>query len=190
MKALIIVLVAAAVFGICRLVDKTFTNAFRSKAQHRSGLAVRVSKMYGVVGTVLCIIGVMAIMVGVSNYLLLIGGIIVLGMGAAMAVYYLTTGIFYDGESFLISRFGKKDESHFYKEIRDQRLYLIQGGNVVIELYLTDGSSVSLQSNMDGVYPFLDTAFAGWCLQTGTDPQSCSFHDPGSHWWFPHEEEN
>lgn len=190
MNALIIVLVAAAVFGICRLVDKTFTNAFRSKAQHRSGLAVRVSKMYGVVGTVLCIIGVMAIMVGVSNYLLLIGGIIVLGMGAAMAVYYLTTGIFYDGESFLISRFGKKDESHFYKEILDQRLYLIQGGNVVIELYLTDGSSVSLQSNMDGVYPFLDTAFAGWCLQTGTDPQSCSFHDPGSHWWFPHEEEN
>ena len=190
MKALIIVLVAAAMFGICRLVDTTFTNAFRSKAQHRSGLAVRVSKTYGVVGTVLCIIGVLAIMAGLSNYLLLIGGIIVLCMGAAMAVYYLTKGIFYDGESFLISGFGKKEVCHFYREIREQRLYLIQGGSVVIELHLTDGTAVSLQSTMDGVYPFLDTAFAGWCLQTGTDPQSCRFHDPSNHWWFPHEEED
>ena len=190
MNALIILLVAAVVFGICYAVDKSFAKAFRSKAQHRSGLAVRVSKMYGIMGTALCVIGILALVVSAGSMLLLVGGFIVLAMGAAMAVYYLTTGIFYDGESFLISRFGKKDVSHFYKEIRDQRLYLIQGGNVVIELYLTDGSSVSLQSNMDGVYPFLDTAFAGWCLQTGTDPQSCSFHDPSKHWWFPHEEDN
>ena len=54
---------------------------------------------------------------------------------------------------------------------------------------MTDGSSVSLQSSMDGVYLFLDTAFAGWCLQNGIDPQSCDFHDPSKSWWFPHEEE-
>lgn len=190
MQFLIILLVAAAVFGICRLVDKAFSNAFRSEAQHRSGMAVRVSKMYGIMGTVLCIIGVMAIMVGIHNILLLIGGVIVLLMGAAMAMYYLTRGIFYDGESFLVSSIGKKGTAHYYKDIREQRLYLVQGGNVIIELYLNDGSSVSLQSNMEGVYPFLDTAFAGWCLQTGVDPQSCSFHDPSNHWWFPHEEES
>ena len=60
---------------------------------------------------------------------------------------------------------------------------------MVIELHMADGSTVSLQSTMTGVYPFLDTAFAGWCLQTGRDPQSCDFYDPSKHWWFPHEEE-
>ena len=189
MEFLLILILAAAIFGICRMVDKSFTKAFRDKAQHRSGMAVRVSKMYGIMGIVLSIIGVMAIVVGLHNILLLIGGIIVLTMGAAMAVYYLTKGIFYDGESFLISNPCKKDVVHFYNEIREQRLYVVQGGSVIIELYLTDGSSVSLVSTMDGVYPFLDTAFAGWCLQTGRDPQSCDFHDPSRHWWFPHEEE-
>ena len=42
---------------------------------------------------------------------------------------------------------------------------------------------------MDGVYPFLDTAFAGWCLETGRDPQSCDFHDPSQSLWFPTVEE-
>ena len=190
MNILIILLVAGAVFGVCHMVDKAFNKAFRSKAQHRSGKAVRVSKMYGVMGIALSIIGIMSIVVGTDSTLLLVGGIIVLSMGAAMAVYYLTRGIFYDDESFLVSGFGQKGISHFYKEIREQRLYLVQGGNVIIELYLTDGTSVSLQSNMEGVYPFLDTAFAGWCLQTKTDPASCSFHNPSNHWWFPHGEEN
>lgn len=190
MEFILFVLVAGAIFGICHLVDKTFTKAFRSKAQHRSGLAVRVSKMYGLVGTVLCIIGIMAIMVGLNNILLLLGGVIVLAMGVAMVGYYLTRGIFYDGESFLVSGFGKKETLYFYKDIRQQRLYLVQGGSTIIELHMADGSAVSLQSTMDGVYPFLDTAFAGWCLQTGRDPQSCIFHDPSKHWWFPHEEED
>ena len=189
MELILFILVAGAIFGICHTVDKAFTRAFRSKAQHHSGLAVRVSKMYGIVGITLCIIGILAIMVGLDNILLLLGGVIVLAMGAAMVVYYLTRGIFYDGESFLVSGFGRKEITHFYKDIQQQRLYLVQGGNIIIELHMADGSAVSLQSNMDGVYPFLDTAFAGWCLQTGRDPQSCSFHDPSNHWWFPHEEE-
>ena len=189
MEFILFILVAGAIFYICHLVDKSFTRAFRSKAQHRSGLAVRVSKMYGIMGIALSIVGIMAIMVGLQNVLLLLGGVIVLAMGAAMIIYYLTRGIFYDGESFLVSGFGKKETLHFYKDIVQQRLYLVQGGNIIIELHMADGSAVSLQSTMDGVYPFLDTAFAGWCLQTGQDPQRCSFHDPSNHWWFPHEEE-
>lgn len=189
MNLLTILLVAGAVFGICYAVDKSFSKAFRSKAQHRSGTAVRVSKMYGIMGIALCVIGVLSLVVSAGSVLLLVGGLIVLAMGAAMAVYYLTRGIFYDAESFLVSGFGQKGTAHFYRDIREQRLYLVQGGNVIIELHLTDGSTVSLQSNMDGVYPFLDTAFAGWCQQTGTDPRSCSFYNPSNHWWFPHEEE-
>lgn len=190
MSLLFMLIIAAAVFGLCYLVDKVFTAKFRSKAQHRSGLAVRVNKQYGIFGVALSVLGVLALGVGVSGgTALIIGGAVVLVMGICLAVYYLTHGIFYDGESFLIASFRKKDRVYRYSQIREQKLFLVQGGNVIIELYLEDGSSVSLQSTMDGVYLFLDTAFAGWCLQKGMDPQACSFHDPSKSWWFPHEEE-
>ena len=185
-----IALVAAVIFGLCYLVDKTFSKLFRSKAQHRSGQSVRTNKRYGIFGVVLTVLGIMAVCVGITDGPVLIwGGMIVLLMGIALVVYYLSFGIFYDGESLLLQRFGKKDVTYFYREIVGQKLYLIQGGNIVVELHMADGSAVSVQSSFDGVYPFLDTAFAGWCLQTGRDPQSCDFHDPSQSLWFPTVEE-
>lgn len=190
MTFILILLIAAAVFGLCFAVDKAFAKLFRSKAQHRSGLAVRANKRYGLFGVILSVLGVMAICVGISDgSVLLWGGIIVLLMGICLAVYYLSFGVFYDGETFLLSRFGKKDITYRFDQIQGQKLYLVQGGNVIIELHMTDGNTVSLQSTMDGVYPFLDTAFAAWCMQTGRDPQSCDFHDPSRSLWFPTVEE-
>ena len=181
-----IAIIAAIIFGICYLVDKAFAKMFRSKAQHRSGKAVRANKRYGVFGVVLTVLGIMAICTGGSaEPVLFWGGIFVLLMGVCLAVYYLSFGIFYDGESLLLSRFGKKEEIHYYKDIVGQKLYLIQGGSIVVELHMADGSAVSVNSMMDGAYPFLDTAFAGWCLQTGRDPGSCDFHDPSQSLWFP-----
>lgn len=190
MNILSVLLIAAVVFATCRLIDMLFTSAFRSKAQHRSGLAVRVNKRYGVFGVGLSVLGVLAMGVGATGGMaLIIGGAVVLIMGICLAVYYLTHGIFYDGESFLVASFRKEDRVYEFQEIKEQKLYLIQGGNVIIELHMNDGTSVSLQSSMDGIYLFLDTAFAGWCLQKGIDPASCDFHDPSKSWWFPHEEE-
>lgn len=184
-------IIAAIVFGLCYLADKIFTASFRNKAQHRSGMAVRVNKRYGVFGVGLSVLGVLSIGVGITGgKALIFGGIVVLMMGICLAMYYLTHGIFYDGESFLIASFRKKDRVYRYDEIQEQKLFLVQGGNVIIELYMKDGSAVSLQSSMDGIYLFLDTAFAGWCLQKGLDPQACSFHAPSKSWWFPHEEED
>lgn len=181
-----IILIAALIFGICYLVDRTFTKLFRSKAQHRSGKAVRATKRYGVFGVGLTVLGIMAICVGVTDGpVLLWGGVFVLLMGICLAVYYLSFGIFYDGESFLVSGFGKKDAVYYYKNIVGQKLYLIQGGSVVVELHMENGSAVSVNSNMDGVYPFLDAAFAAWCRQTLRDPESCDFHDPSQSLWFP-----
>ena len=190
MTFILIILIAAAVFGLCFAVDKAFAKLFRSKAQHRSCMAVRANKRYGLFGVILSVLGVMAICVGISDgSVLLWGGIIVLLMGICLAVYYLSFGVFYDGETFLLSRFGKKDITYRFDQIQGQKLYLVQGGNVIIELHMTDGNTVSLQSTMDGVYPFLDTAFAAWCMQTGRDPQSCDFHDPSRSLWFPTVEE-
>ena len=183
-------LIAGIIFGLCYLVDKAFAKLFRSKAQHRSGLAVRANKRYGLFGVILTALGILAICVGITDGLLLIiGGAIVLLMGVGLAVHYLSFGIFYDGETFLYCRFGKADVTYRFGDILGQKLYLVQGGNIIIELHMADGSAVSLQSPMDGVYPFLDTAFAAWCMQTGRDPQSCDFHDPRQSIWFPSVEE-
>ena len=186
MTFFLILLIAAAVFGLCFAVDKAFSKLFRSKAQHRSGMAVRANKRYGLFGVILSVLGIMAVCVGIADgSVLLWGGVIVLLMGICLAVYYLSFGVFYDGETFLLSRFGKKEVTYRFSDIKGQKLYMVQGGNVIIELHMADGGTVSLQSTMDGVYPFLDTAFAAWCLQTGRDPQSCDFHDPSQSLWFP-----
>lgn len=190
MEFIVIALFAAAIFGICYLVDRLFTKLFRSKAQHRSGLAVRANKRYGVFGVILSVLGILGLIAGANGEkVLIVSGIIVLLMGIGLAVYYLSYGIFYDGESFLLCRFGRKDVEHRYQDIVGQRLYVVTGGNIIIELQLSDGSAISVQSNMDGVYPFMDTAFAGWCLQTGHEINQCDFYDPSKSWWFPHEEE-
>ena len=186
MELIAILLVAVLIFGICYLVDKAFAKAFRSKAQHRSGMAVRASKRYGLFGVILTVLGIMAVITGITDgKVLLIGGSVVLVVGICLAVYYLSFGIFYDGESFLYSRFGKKDIVYYYKDIKGQKLYMIQGGSTMVELHMADGSAVSLLTTMDGVFPFLDTAFAAWCMQTGRDPQNCDFHDPSKSLWFP-----
>ena len=190
MNLLSALLIAAVVFGACRVIDMLFTSAFRSKAQHQSGMSVRVSRHYGIFGVGLIVLGILAIGLGVTGGIALAaGGVVVLIMGIGLAVYYLTHGIFYDGESFLVATFRKDDRVYQFQDIQEQRLYLVQGGHIIIELYMNDGTTVSLQSSMDGAYLFLDTAFAGWCLQKDIDPASCDFYDPSKNWWFPHEEE-
>ena len=189
MELIGVLLIAAAVFAVCRLLDKGFVAMFRNKVQHRSGLAVRVHKRYAIFGLILTLVGILAIVTGITDGpVLLWGGVIVLLMGAGLIGYFLTFGVFYDDETFLITGFGKKDRVYRYADILSQRLYLIQGGGIVIELHLADKQSVSLQSGMEGTYPFLDRAFFAWCRQTGRDPEGCDFHDPSQSLWFPMED--
>lgn len=184
------IVLAALVFGACFLVDKGFTKIFRNQAQHKTGLALRLNKRYALFGLVLAILGILGILVGIAeNLLLTLGGIFVLILGAAMIIYYMAFGIFYDADSFLVTTFGKKTANYRFEDITSQRLYVVQGGNLLIELYLKDGRTVSVQSAMEGAYPFLDHAFSAWCRQTGRDPESCDFHDPAQGQWFPVEED-
>ena len=181
-----IVLVAVVIFGICYLVDKTFSKLFRSKAQHRSGKAVRANKRYGIFGVVLTALGIMAVCVGITDGPVLIwGGLIVLLMGIALAVYYLSFGIFYDEDTLLLQRFGKKDLSYAYKEIVGQKLYLIQGGNIVVELHMADGSHFQIHTGMTGMGEFMDYAFQAWLEQTGRKLENCTWYDPDNSCWFP-----
>lgn len=182
--------VIAAVFGLCYFLDKGFQKVFRSKAQHRSGLAVRLNKLYSIAGVLLAVLGVIAMMNGAAeNRTLLWGGVVVLLLGIGLCIYHLSFGLFYDEDSFVYMSLGKKETTYRYSDILTQKLYVITGGSIVVELHMADGKAVSVQSNMEGIYPFLDAAFSGWCRQKGIDAQSCDFHDPDNHLWFPAEDQ-
>ena len=190
MSPVTVIIAAALTFGICFLVDKGYTRLFRSKQQHKTGLQVRVSKRYASIGLVLCILGILAVFTGVGGEtVLLIGGGIVIFIGCALIGHYMSFGVYYDADSFIVTTFGKKNPVYRLGDIRHQKLYMIQGGSIVVELHMADGSAVSIHTSMEGAYPFLDHAFNAWCRQTDQDPEDCTFHDPGNHLWFPNEEE-
>lgn len=185
MEYIAVILVAAAIFGVCFLVDKGFTKLFRSQAQHRSGKAVRLNKRYGSMGLLLAAFGTAVLFAGLKdNALLLICGVIMILVGVGLVVYYMTFGVFYDADGFILTAFGKSDTTYAYKDILSQQLYNNQG-HTLIELHLTDGKVVHLQENMTGAIAFLDYAFSAWCKQTGRNEADCAFHDPGNSCWFP-----
>lgn len=181
-----VILVLTGTLALCFTVDKLYTKLFRSQVQHRSGLSVRLHKQYASFGLILTVIGIAALISGVMNTpVLLIGGVVVMILGICLVVYYMTFGIFYDADSFILTTFGKKSTVYQFRDIRCQQLYMIQGGSVVVELHMTDGRTVQLQSAMEGVYPFLDHAYTAWLRQTGRDSETCTFHDPANSCWFP-----
>ena len=99
------ILVAAAVFGLCFLLDKGFTKTFRSQAQHKSGLAVKVNKRYASIGLLLIVLGIAALFMELEGHdtLLMVGGLFVIVVGICLVVYYLTFGIYYDDDGFVVS---------------------------------------------------------------------------------------
>ena len=186
MDFVIVLLVCAASFGGMYLIDKGFTRLFRNRAQHQSGLSVRLSKKYASIGLILAVVGLSAIFAWINgNEMILgIGGIVVLLLGIGLVVYYMTFGVFYDEDGFVVTTFGKRSTTYRYQQIAGQLLYNSYG-SIIIELHMDDGRTVGLQSGMAGVYPFLDAAFAHWCRQTGREADECEFHDPQNSLWFP-----
>ena len=187
MEYIAVIVLAAAVFGVCFLFDKGFVAIFRNKVQHRSGMAVRANKRYATIGLVLVVMGLAGIFAGTDGQtLMLAGGIVLLAVGCGLILYYLFFGIFYDENTMLVTGLGKKDKEYAFREIRAQKLYLIQGGTVVVELHMEDGCTVSIQTGtMEGALPFLDHAYYAWCRQKGLEPERCEFHDAANCLWFP-----
>ena len=183
-----ILLVAVVVFGICFVVDKGFTKLFRNRPEHKTGLAVRLNKKNGSFGLIIAVLGVAALFAYNGNGLLLAGGIILILLGGFLVTYYMTFGLFYDQETFVLTTFGKRSDSYRYQDIVAQQLYQ-NYGTIIVELHLNNGRTVQLQSSMDGVYPFLDHAFSAWLRQTGRNKEDCDFYDPANSCWFPPVEE-
>ncbi len=184
-----VLVVMAATFGVMFLLDKGFTKAFRSRRQHQSGRAVKLHKGYGVGSLLLLLLGALTL-IQVSRefqWLLLVGGILMLALGAALGVYYLSFGVYYDDSTFLVSAFGRKSQAYRYADIHSQLLYRT-AGSLMVELWLADGSHVGLQGAMEGVYPFLDMASRTRLTQLGLKPEDCPWLDPDQSLWFPTRE--
>ena len=185
MEYIAIIIVAALVFGVCFLVDKGFQKLFRSQAQHMSGTAVRLSKRYGSIGLIIAVIGLAAVFTGLgSGLVLIIGGAVLLVVGVGLVVYYMAYAVFYDEDSFIFTTVGKPARTYYYRDICQQQLYNNQG-HLLIELHMADGSSIQLQSTMNGCFDFMDQAFRGWLRQTGRKQEDCPFYDPSNSCWFP-----
>ncbi len=181
-----IAIVAGAVFGICALVDWAFKKIFRSQSQHRSGTAVRLSKRYGSVGLILAVFGVSVVLVGIpDNWLFLAAGVLFVLIGIGLVAYYLSFGVFYDDDGFVLTTIGKKSKTYRYEAIQGQQLYVTTGNHVVVEVYLDDGRTFQIQSAMAGGFAFMDHAFQKWLEQTGKEQGQCDFYDPQQCCWFP-----
>ncbi len=185
-----ILIVAAVVFALCFGADKLFGKVFRGESQHKSGLSVRLARRYAVAGLLLCVLSALVLtnLVREYNILMLLAAIILAVTGICLIVYYLSFGIYYDDESFLLSVFGKPTVQYRYADITAQQLYQTAGG-IVVELYLTDGRTVSLQQGMEGVYPFLDKACHARFRQLGINSHECEWFDESNSCWFPPKED-
>lgn len=184
-------LIAALTFGAMFLMDRTFTKIFRNQAQHHSGTAVRLKKGYGVAGVLLCAVALLCLtrFLAAGEKLMLLCFVVLLVMGGGLGAYYLTHGIFYDDETFLYTTLGKKGRDYRYAQIDGQKLYLLQGGGHLVELYMNDGSSVSIQTSMPGAYDFLDKACHARFRQLGINSAECDWFDAGNCCWFPPKED-
>lgn len=190
MEWIAVLITAALVFGLCFLIDKGFSKLFRSQAQHYSGLSVRLNKRYATIGIIMIVLGIAALFAGLNGeLLLLIGGVFIALIGIGLVVYYMTFGVFYDEETFLLTTFGKKSQAYRYSDIAAQQLYN-NYNQTIIELHMTDGRTVHLQPAMPGAYAFLDKAFSAWCRQKNIREEDCDFHDPDNSCWFPGVEES
>lgn len=190
MQWIAIIFLAAVTLGVCYLVDKGFTKLFRSKPQHASGQSVRLQNHYCSGGVILCVLGIAAVFTGMADSLVLtVGGILLLIVGLCLIVYYVSFGIYYDADSFLLTSFGKESRTYEYKNIRTQQLYNSYGNVTIIELHMSDGKAVQVYSTMKGAYDFMDAAFAGYLRQTGKVREDCLFYDPDHCCWFPNTEE-
>ena len=180
-------LIIAATFGVMFLLDRGLTKLFRSRNQHRSGTAVRLKKHYGILSLALMALGALGIVTYFTDrtLTLLVGGLLTLPGGALLGIYYLTHGIFYDDDSFLYVSFGNRSREYRYADIAAQKLYEIQGGTLLVELHMADGSAVSVQGTMEGAYDFLSKAAHARMRQLGLNSHECDWFDEAAGRWFP-----
>lgn len=184
MKYFFLLLFAALVFGLCFLVDK-LTGRLWEKAVRSP--VVRLPLRYPVAAALLTLTGV-----GVGIYAVMKRSVL-FGVGAAvllaLAVYFLycyrRMGIDYDGEGFTFRK-GRVSQRFAFGAIDGQRVAVSRRSFCLVLCLGRD--EVVIYGNMQGVRPFLDAAYQGWCRAKGLDPAAQDWHNPADFRWFPDQQ--
>lgn len=185
MPILVTIVMIAGTFVVCWLVDQGFTKLFRNQPEHFSGKSIRQSKKYAAIGLILSVLGIAGLLSGLPDqWMLIAGSLAVAALGIGLVVYYMTFGIFYDADTFLVSTFAHKTEAYHYGDICGQLLYRT-ANSILVELHMRGGNTVVVPLNLENAEAFLDHAFEAWCSQKFKLPEDCAFHDPDNSLWFP-----
>ena len=182
-------IVIAMTFGVLFLLDWGFHKLFRKEHEYNTGMSVHLNKRYLVAGILLAVLGVAMLgqLTKGFNWILVLAAAVLEIMGIGLLVYYNTFGIFFDKETFIYRAFRHKAATYRYEDIRSQQLFTTAGG-IMVEVDLADGSVMSLQSNMDGMYTFLDHACFARMRQMNVEPRECKWFDKSNSCWFPPRE--
>lgn len=172
MKYILYILLVAVIFGLVALVDFVLGKLFPKSELSKKGQAVRLPRYSFILGILLSVLGLMAVLIlsPQRQLALWLGCLVVLGIGVFLLANFFGFAIYYDETSFSYRTLTKKTRLFHYGDITGQRSFVAKSG-VNILLY-AQGQEIALYSAMQGLRPFLETAFRGWCEATGTDPDS------------------
>ncbi len=186
----IYVTVIIVTFAVMFLLDWGFHKFFRQEQQYQTGLAIHLNKRYLVAGILITALGVAMIgqLANGFRWILVLAAVVLEIMGIGLLIYYNTFGVFYDEDTFIYRCFGHKAKTYRYEDIQSQQLFTTAGG-IMVELDLSDGRTMSLQQNMDGMYAFLDKASLARFRQLGINNSTCKWFDKSNSCWFPPREE-
>lgn len=183
MKYVLLALCLASAFGLCFLADRLIARVRRMAQMRRQ---VRLGLRYPIGACLLLAGAAIAVLVwrALGNGLLWAAAALFVCLAIYLFACYARVRITYTPEGFTF-RHGRS--LHFtFDQITGQRVAI--GPRSVCLVLCAGGLDLVLTDRMQGLLPFLSTAYAGWCRQKGLDPASQSWHDPDAWQWFPDDD--
>ena len=184
-KYLFVLIVCAAVFLVCFLIDTLFKLIFPKSRLEKSKQVVRPPRRSAVIGVILTFAGaamLVKLLPEKSDVLFLIGSIVAVIFGVILLCTYFSIAIYYDDEGFLYKVWGHGKKEFRYSQIKGQRSLLTRGGVNTI-LFVGD-EEINLYSAMQNLNAFLSKAFFKWCAAKGIDPDTVE-NNPRMATYFP-----
>lgn len=184
-KYIFVLIVCAAVFLICFLIDTLFKLIFPKSRLEKSKQVVRPPRRSAVIGVILTFAGaamLVKLLPEKSDVLFLIGSIVAVIFGVILLCTYFSIAIYYDDEGFLYKAWGHGKKEFRYSQIKGQRSLLTRGGVNTI-LFVGD-EEINLYSAMQNLNAFLSKAFFKWCTAKGIDPDTVE-NNPRMATYFP-----
>ena len=181
MKALFLLVFAAAVFGMCFAVDKGSARLLQ-KAKSRD--SVRLPLRYPILSVCAFLCALIAGIHGIHSKspLFICAAVCFLGVGIYGLYAYHNMKITYDEQGFLLKN-GKFSKKFAFGDIAYQRVAITKRACCLV--LCTKEDEVVLYSYMQGFEPFLQAAYLGYCKANGLDPEAQEWHNPSDHRWFP-----